>query len=92
MRRILTALMLLGLTATIVAQTPKAPVPQTSTWPSLKMMSFSGPMKVTGTVTEVSGNVTILTNGIQITADEVTMDSSTQEMSLRGNVRVKLLK
>jgi len=49
-------------------------------------------MKVTGTVTEVSGNVTILTNGIQITADEVTMDSSTQEMSLRGNVRVKLLK
>ena len=49
-------------------------------------------MSVKGTVTEMSGNVTITINGVTVTADEATFDKSTQEVSLRGNVRMKLTK
>jgi len=84
MRRISTALMLIGLTATVVAQTP-----QTRTD---AMTMEGGRIVANGTVMELSGGVKFTINGVQVTADEATMDRRTQEVTLRGNVRMKLLK
>ena len=85
MRRILPALMLIGLTATAVAQTPQA--------------RAQGQIKVegrnvvaNGTISEFTGGVKFTVNGLEITADEATMDTRTDVLSLRGNVQVKLLK
>ena len=92
MRRILPVLMLLDLTATVGAQVPQGRVSEASTAPNKWSLMFEGPMTVKGTVTEISGHVQISINGIVVTADEVTMDSSTREVTLRGNVRMKLPK
>jgi lipopolysaccharide assembly outer membrane protein LptD (OstA) len=92
MRRILSALMLIGLTATVVAQTPQAGVPQPATAPNRPTISSTGPTIVNGAVTQLSGNVRISVNGIEIAADEATWDTGTGELALSGNVRLKLKK
>jgi hypothetical protein len=77
--------MLIGLTATAVAQTPQAR--------SLEEVRIvGGTVIANGTTREYSGGVKFIVNGLEISADEATSDNRTGVLSLRGNVQVKLLK
>ena len=99
MRRVLTALLFVGLTGSLIAQAPTAQAPNSQ---PVKGSFFvrdghvidftAGRSQMNGDrpVTEMSGGVRIKINGVEIAADEATMDIRAGEMRLRGDVRVML--
>ena len=90
MRRIVPVLMLIGLTAAVVAQAPEQRMNDATIVSGAVKMQFAK-VVVKGTVSEATG-VKFTINGTEISADEATIDRLTQEVTLRGNVRMKLPK
>ena len=96
MRRMLSALMLLGLTATAVAQTPQVPQTRRGTmwiyatgqrivWTAGQAQQFEGSVAL-----RLSGGVTLTIDDTVVTADEATIDMRAREVRLGGDVRLKL--
>ena len=73
--------MLVGLGATVLVQTTRSPEP---------MKTEFGKVVTSGTMTEVTGGAKFVINGIEVTADEATIDNRTKEVKLHGNVKMKL--
>ena len=94
MRRFLPALVFVGLTSTLVAQTPQTPkvrVADTSALGAPTKIAF-GQLANDGAVSQFTGGVKITVDKMLISADEVIWDKATQELRLRGDVRIKVLK
>src|SRR5688572_29157346 len=96
MRRMLSALMLLGLTATAVAQTTQAPQHHRGTmriyatgqhivYTAGQAHPFDGSVDL-----RLSGGVRLTIDGTVVTADDATVDVRAREVRLGGNVRLEL--
>ena len=95
MRRVVFALMVVGLTTTLLAQAPIVRAPDS---PIKKVVIGNsaitditfGRAEANGRVTEMSGGVQFKVNGTLVTADGASVDIMAGEVRLRGDVRVKL--
>ena len=98
MRRTVLALMLVGLTGTLVAQAPIVRAPDSPIKrvlignSAITDITFgrAEPSQTQKHVTEMSGGVQFKVNGIVVIADGASVDVFGGEIRLRGDVRVKL--
>ena len=98
MRRTLSALMLLGLTASVVAQTPQTPATDAKDvqirgelrlWRTGTVVTYRQSHR-DGTVWRLTGNVKFTVAGAVVTADEAIVDGSSGEVQLLGDVRLTI--
>jgi hypothetical protein len=100
MRRALTALLLVGLAGTLIAQ---APIVQAPDSPTKKVLLGNSPVtditygraekkdpKNLLSPTELSGGVQFRVGGMVMIADEASLDFRAGEIRLRGDVRLKI--
>lgn len=98
MRRTLSALMLLGLTATVVAQTPQTPAIDAKDVPIRGELRLGRSGTVftyrqserEGRVLRLIGSVKFTIGGTVVTADEAIVDGRSGEVRLLGDVRLTI--
>jgi lipopolysaccharide assembly outer membrane protein LptD (OstA) len=93
-RRAIFVLAVLGLTGTVVAQTPTGPQPRqpngrVQLGNGIRVTFIAGRAQIDGKVARLSGGVTVDIQGTKVIADEATVDMQTPEIRLHGDVRIR---